>query len=135
MMQAEAEAPGLSQADIQINSEEVLMNQAVRVLATGLAFGAAVAAMPTAASAAQHPASMSCREFLSLDNVQRPKVVYWAEGLNHKGKPTDAAIDIVSTDQVVPMVVEQCTSAPKASFWNELEASWRRLEATVKSHL
>ncbi len=31
-------------------------------------------------------AKMTCREFLALDEVARPKIVYWAEGVNRKGK-------------------------------------------------
>ena len=111
------------------------MKLAASLLASGLAFAAVAAGVPTAAMSAEHRASMTCREFLSLDEVQRPKVVYWAQGLNHKGKPADAAIDIVSTDQLVPLVVEQCTSAPTASFWDKLDASWRHLETTLRSHL
>jgi hypothetical protein len=78
---------------------------------------------------------MTCQEFLSLDDVTRPKVVYWAEGLNHRGKPEDAVVDVAETDRLVPVIVEQCRAAPKASFWKKLKTSWDHLEASVKKDL
>jgi len=29
---------------------------------------------------------LTCEEFLSYDEVTRPQIVYWSEGLNGKGK-------------------------------------------------
>jgi len=64
----------------------------------------AIVNITPATAATLHPSQMTCREFLSLDSVERPKVVYWAEGVNHSGKPQDATIDIESTDRVVPII-------------------------------
>jgi hypothetical protein len=63
------------------------------------------------------PAKMSCEDFIALDDVVKAKVVYWAEGLNRKGKPEDAVVDIVETDNLVPVLVEECSKTPKQSFW------------------
>ena len=93
-------------------------------------------ALSSAASAAPpYKAGMTCQEFLSLDTVQQPKVVYWIEGLKHKGKWHDAVVDTVSTDKVVPMVIEECKAKPQASFWQKLDLSWHKFEASVKQHL
>jgi acid stress chaperone HdeA len=77
--------------------------------------------MITPVLAATHkPAKMTCEEFVALDDVVKPKVVYWAEGFNRKGKPVDAIVDIDATDKLVPMIVDECQKAPKASFWQKI---------------
>jgi len=88
-----------------------------------------------AAAASAHKAGMTCEEFLSLDTATQPKVVYWVEGVKHKGKWHDAVIDTVSTDQVIPIVTEECRSAPKASFLQKFDISWNKFEASVKRRL
>src|SRR5579863_5428861 len=54
------------------------------------------------------PAKMTCEDFLALEDVQRPKLVYWAEGFNRKGKADEAVVDVDATDQLVPVLVEDC---------------------------
>ena len=88
-----------------------------------------------AVAAAAHRATMTCQEFLSLDEVTRPKVVYWAEGLNHKGKPEDAVVDIDATNRIVPVIVQACQAAPRASLWQKMDAAWHRIEADVKRNI
>ena len=82
-----------------------------------------VAALPKP-RAAQKPVTMSCAEFVQLDDVIQPKVVYWAEGYNKKGKPVDAVFDVAETDTLVPVVIDECKTTPKLTFWER-----------VKSHL
>ena len=78
--------------------------------------------MITPVLAATHkPAKMTCEEFVMLDDVVKPKVVYWAEGFNRKGKPVDAVVDIDATDKVVPILVDECQKTPKASFWQKIK--------------
>lgn len=80
------------------------------------------ASMPSTVLAATHkPVKMTCEEFLTLDDMAKPKVVYWAEGFNHKGKPVDAVVDIDSTDRLVPVLVMECQKAPKHSFWQTIK--------------
>lgn len=69
----------------------------------------------------QKPVKMTCEEFVALDDVVKPKVVYWAEGYNKKGKPTDSVVDVDETDRLVPMIVEECKETPKLSFWEKLK--------------
>ena len=67
-------------------------------------------------AAMQKPGKITCEEFIALDDVVKPKVVYWTEGFNKKGKPEDAMIDIDDTDKLVPVLVTECKMAPKESF-------------------
>lgn len=78
--------------------------------------------MITPVLAATHkPAKMTCEEFAALDDTVKPKVVYWAEGFNRKGKPVDAVVDIDATDKLVPMLVTECKETPKATFWQKIK--------------
>jgi len=60
--------------------------------------------------------NMTCKDFLALEEAQRPKAVYWAEGLNAHGKVDDAAFDVASTDGMVPVLVADCRAKPQESF-------------------
>jgi len=73
---------------------------------------------------ASNPATLRCDEFLSLADVEKPELVYWADGFNRDGGPTDSFVDVDETDKLVPVVVTECTDAPKLTFWQK-----------VKSHL
>ena len=72
------------------------------------------------------PAKMSCEEFIALDDTVKPKVVYWAEGFNRKGNPEDAVVDIEETDRLVPVLVEECSKAPKKSFWSRVKTKLKK---------
>ena len=66
-------------------------------LMTGVMLTTTVSPLALAATT-QKPATMTCEEFVVLDDVVKPKVVYWAEGYNRKGKPVDAVVDVAATD-------------------------------------
>jgi acid stress chaperone HdeA len=83
-------------------------------------------AAPSSAKSVK-PMKMTCEEFLSLDEVTRPQVVYWSEGFNRKGKPDDAVFDIDRTTSLVPVLVESCQKAPKSSYWAKFKAEWRKI--------
>ena len=89
----------------------------------------------SAMAATPRRADMTCKDFLAIDETTRPNLVYWAQGLNHKGKPKDAVVDVEATARLVPVIVEQCKAAPQASFWQKMEDGWRRLEGDVRRHL
>ncbi len=67
------------------------------------------------------PSEMTCEEYVALDEVVQPKVVYWSEGFNKKGEPTDAVVDVQETDRLVPVLVDECMKTPKTSFWEKLK--------------
>lgn len=72
--------------------------------------------------AAQKPASMSCAEFVALDDVIQPKVVYWAEGYTKKGKPVDPYFDVSETDTLVPVLIQECKATPKLTLWERIKS-------------
>ena len=73
------------------------------------------------AAATAKPATMTCEEFIMLDDVVKPKVVYWAEGYNRKGKPVDAVVDVAATDKLVPLLVTECQKTPKAKLLKKIK--------------
>jgi hypothetical protein len=76
--------------------------------------GAVLFTATTPILAATHtPAKMTCAEFVSLDEVVKPKVVYWVQGFNKKGKPKSAFVDVEETDKLIPIIVTECQAAPK----------------------
>jgi acid stress chaperone HdeA len=98
---------------------------------SALADTPAKTANPTATSAkpvkAVKPTELTCEEFLSYDEVTRPQIVYWSEGLNGKGKPEDAVIDIDRINSLVPVLVEDCTREPKSSYWQKMKRDIKRI--------
>ena len=85
------------------------------------------AATPAKMVKGPKPAKMTCEDFIALDEVSRPKLVYWAEGFNRKGKPEDAVFDVDTTDRLVPVLVEVCTKAPKESFWKKVKEEFKKV--------
>jgi hypothetical protein len=72
-------------------------------------------------AATTKPAKMTCEEFVMLDDAVKPYVVYWAEGVNQEGNPVDAVVDIDVTNELIPVLVDECQKAPKASFWQKIK--------------
>jgi hypothetical protein len=109
-------------------SKKLLALAAVASL-TGVVVGAPATAATT------QKAGMTCEQFLTFDVATRPKVVYWVEGVKEQGKWHDAVIDTVSTDQIIPVVTDQCQAAPKASLWQTVDNAWHTFELTFRRHL
>lgn len=63
------------------------------------------------ALAATRSSKMTCADFIAMDDVSRPKVVYWFDGFDRKGKPEEV-IDFERNEHLVPILVEECTKDP-----------------------
>ena len=88
---------------------------------SGVLLSSGMTSTALAATPTHKPAKMTCEEYVMLDDVVKPKVVYWAEGFNKKGKAEDAVVDIAATDKLVPILVNECQETPKASFWEKIK--------------
>jgi hypothetical protein len=99
------------------------MKMKVNVTMTVLSGVLLSATMLSPVIAATHkPATMTCEEFVALDDVVQPKVVYWNEGfINNKGKRVDPIFDIEATDQLIPVLITECQKTPKASLKEKLK--------------
>lgn len=78
-------------------------------------------AAPKKSTALHKPGKMTCEQFVELEDVVKPKIVYWAEGFNKKGKPIDSVVDMFVTDKLVPVLVTECKETPKLSFWDKIK--------------
>ncbi len=97
-------------------------------LGASMAIAPAVRAdTPAPAAKTVKPAKISCEEFLALDEVTRPKIIYWADGFNRKGKLETVEFDTEKVDRLVPVMVEVCTKEPKASFWSRAKAEFKKI--------
>jgi hypothetical protein len=73
------------------------------------------------------PATMTCEDFLDFDDVSRPAIVYWSEGVNSKGKPEDGVFDIERTNRLVPVLVEECRKEPQTPFWTKVKMELKKV--------
>jgi len=73
------------------------------------------------------PATLSCEEFLAVDEVSRPAIVYWSEGVNSKGKPEDGVLDIERTNRLVPVLIEDCKKEPQTPFWTKVKMEFKKV--------
>jgi hypothetical protein len=96
------------------------------VLATTSVLADASATSQKSAKAIK-PTALTCEEFLSYDEVTRPQIVYWSEGMNRQGKPEDAVIDVDRTNRLVPVLVEDCTKEPSASYWTKMKQEFKKI--------
>jgi len=88
----------------------------------------AAPAMPTPKPIkAIKPTELTCEDFLSYDEVTRPQIVYWSEGLNGKDNPKDAVIDVERINSLVPVLVEDCAKEPKSSYWQKMKQEFKKI--------
>jgi acid stress chaperone HdeA len=112
-----------------INLKENVMHRTPLVLAVALL----CTAPAVFASGSKKPVSKwTCADFLAVDDQYKPKVIYAATAYSRAGKPEADVIDIEGTETVTPMVVDECTKAPQASFTQKLKAAWDKVAAKVK---
>jgi hypothetical protein len=66
---------------------------------------------------------MTCEQFVALEDIVKPKLVYWADGYNRTkdGGATGAVVDIAETDRLVPVIVTECGEAPKLTLWQKIK--------------
>jgi acid stress chaperone HdeA len=65
---------------------------------------------------------LTCEEFLAYEETFKPKVVYWAVAYGKGGKAESAVLDVEGTDKAIPVIIEKCKAAPKASFLKTVKA-------------
>ncbi len=111
----------------KLTSDKVEAGQKLNLAHTG---GAPKSASHKAA--AKKPLDkMTCEDFVGLDESFQPKAVYWAVAYGKGGKPEAEAVDVEGVESVVPIVIQECQKAPKESFWQKVEAEWKKFEAKL----
>ncbi len=76
----------------------------------------------------------TCEEFVAIGEEFKPKAIYWASAHARGGKKHKANIlNIEGTEKVIPIVIDECTRQPKASFWDKLNNAWHKVNTESKA--
>jgi hypothetical protein len=59
---------------------------------------------------------LACEDFIGIDDVVKPQIVIAAVAYTKGGKAKNAVIEVVDTDTLVPVLIEEGQKAPKESF-------------------
>ena len=68
------------------------------------------------------PTKMTCEEFASLSETERPEVAYWLDGYNH-GVRQDA-VGVVDFQRDTAAILIACKPTPKESVWNKIKQAF-----------
>jgi acid stress chaperone HdeA len=80
------------------------------------------------------PAEMSCADFVSLDEVYRPALVYWVAGVDKLGvKETDTMV-IDTAHPVGEAVAEECKKDPHAPFMSKVRSMIKAHKIALFEH-
>jgi acid stress chaperone HdeA len=100
----------------------------------------AIAACLTAAHAASaqekplSPAKMTCADFVSVDEVYRPALVYWVAGVDKLGvKETDTMV-IDTAHPVGEVVAQECKKDPHARFVSKVRSMFKANQISLFDH-
>ncbi len=78
------------------------------------------AAMTSPALAATYkPSQMTCEDFLQIDDIVKPKLVYFAEGNNKGSHPGEFKVEEI--DHIIPILIEDCHKTPKANLVKKMK--------------
>jgi acid stress chaperone HdeA len=80
------------------------------------------------------PAKMSCADFVSVDEVYRPALVYWVAGVDKLGvKETDTLV-VDAAHPVGEAVVEGCKKDPHARFMSKVRSMIKSSKIALFDH-
>ena len=74
---------------------------------------------------------VTCEDFLAFDEVIQPKYVIAAAAHAKGGKPKNIVIDVVETETLVPVLIEECTKTPKESFFDKVKNALKKLSSKL----
>lgn len=98
---------------------------ALLAMVVSIAWVGSAMADPPAVPAKANKADPSTK--VTVDEVTRPAIIYWADGVNSRGKAEDAVFDVERTNRLVPVLIEECKTEPKASFWTKVKAELKKV--------
>ncbi|MFL9911184.1 HdeA/HdeB family chaperone [Paraburkholderia sp. RL17-337-BIB-A] len=102
------------------------------IAALALGFGCTLPALAQTGKE-MSPAKMKCEDFVAVDSVYQPALVYWVAGVDHLGvRETDTMV--VDTATPVAAIVAECKKTPKASFKTKVRALYKSGQVTLFDH-
>lgn len=87
------------------------------VLASAQSVGYAQA---THASPKKAVTQITCKDYLEMDEVIKPKFIYYAVGQSKSGKPEVVDFDVVGVDQVQPVLDQYCRDNLTSSAYKKV---------------
>ncbi len=99
---------------------------AALVTAQGLAY-----AQTTSAPPKKSVVQTSCADYLGMDDVVKPKFIYYTVGYSKRGKPS-ATLNVVDVDKIEPVVDEFCRVHLTASAYRKVMEQSTASEKTNK---
>ncbi|MFM0227894.1 HdeA/HdeB family chaperone [Paraburkholderia dipogonis] len=80
------------------------------------------------------PVKMSCAEYVQVDEMYRPALVYWVAGVDKLGiKETDTMV-VDTAHPVGEIVAEACTKDPHASFVSKVRSMIKAKKISLFDH-
>lgn len=65
--------------------------------------------------------TMTCQEFLLLDDNIQPLAVYWLDGYRKGQLKGDEDVGMVALDRPISAVVNECKRTPKETLWQKIK--------------
>lgn len=62
----------------------------------------------------------TCKDYLAMQEVVKPKFIYYSVGYSKRGKPTSATFDVIDVDRIQPVVDEYCRVHLTASAYRKV---------------
>jgi len=79
-------------------------------------------AAATKAPRAKPAETITCREFIALDDEFKPHVVSYALGYDKGTRPDAEVIDVTGVNKVVPIIITACQDHPDDSLLARIRA-------------
>ena len=77
-------------------------------------------------------AQTACSDYLGMDDVVKPKFIYYTLGISKRGKPDSATFDVVGVDKMIPVLDKYCQVHLTASAFQKVMAESEASEKTNK---
>ena len=75
--------------------------------------------------------TMTCEDFVGLEDSFKPDAVYWAIAYGADHEPESAGVSGEGIERMVPVIVEACQTTPEQSFWQKVKAEFTKLRHTI----
>ncbi|MFM0201853.1 HdeA/HdeB family chaperone [Paraburkholderia fungorum] len=80
------------------------------------------------------PVKMTCADYVAVDEMYRPALIYWVAGVDKLGiKETDTIV-VDTAHPVSETVAQACTEDPQASFVSKVRSMIKSKKISLFSH-
>lgn len=77
-------------------------------------------------------AQTSCKEYLEMDEVIKPKFIFYTAGYAYRGKSVSPTLDVVGVDKMKPVIDDYCRVHLTASAYQKVMDESMASEKTNK---